>query len=114
VLRREDLKHLAFVIYRTPEIMRLSINPDEHLVQVPAPLRKRPMIKASFPSRGRKYRTETVPPVPNRLVTNVDASLEQNILDLSQRQRIADITLGFGDWQLMVAQRRTYQHQTLH
>ena len=36
--RREDLKHLPFVIYRAPEIMRLSIDPDEHLVQVPAPL----------------------------------------------------------------------------
>ena len=91
-LRREDLKHLAFVIYRTPEILRLSIDPDEHLVQVPAPLRKRPMMKASLPDRGRKHRTEPVPPVPNRLVADVDAPLEQNILDLSQRQRIADIT----------------------
>ncbi len=33
-LRRENLKHLAFVIYRTPEVMRLAIDPDEHLVQV--------------------------------------------------------------------------------
>ena len=39
------------MIYRTPEIMRLSIDPDEHLVQVPAPLRKRPMMKASLPDR---------------------------------------------------------------
>jgi len=27
-LRREDLKHLAFVIYRTPEIMRLLSTPE--------------------------------------------------------------------------------------
>jgi hypothetical protein len=39
-LRRENLQYLAFVIDRTPEIMRLSIDPDEHLVQVPASLRK--------------------------------------------------------------------------
>jgi len=31
-LRRKDLKYLTFVIYRTPEIMRLSIDPYEHLV----------------------------------------------------------------------------------
>ena len=31
-LRRENLKHLAFVIHRTPEVMRLAIDPDEHLV----------------------------------------------------------------------------------
>ena len=65
--------------------------PDEYLVQVPAPLRKRPMMKASFSDRGRKHRTEPVPPKPYRLVADVDAPLEQNILDLSQRQRIADI-----------------------
>jgi hypothetical protein len=29
------------VIYRTPEIMRLAIDPDEHLVQVPTPVRIR-------------------------------------------------------------------------
>jgi hypothetical protein len=71
--------------------MRLSIDPDEHLVQVPALLRKRAMMKASLPDRGRNHRTEPVPPVPNRLVADVDAPLVQNILDLSQRQRIADI-----------------------
>ena len=49
------------------------------------------MMKASLPDRGRKHRTEPVPPVPNHLVADVDAPLEQNILDLSQRQRIADI-----------------------
>ena len=38
-----------------------------------------------------EHRTETVPPEPHRLVTDVDAPLEQNILDLPQRQRIADV-----------------------
>ncbi len=75
-LRSKDLQHLAFVIYRTPEIMRLSIDPDEYLVQVPAPLRKRPMMKASFPDRGPKHRTEPVPPEPHCLVADVDAPLE--------------------------------------
>ena len=38
-----------------------------------------------------EHRTETVPPKPYRLAADVDAPLEQNILDLPQRQRIADI-----------------------
>ena len=48
-------------------------------------------MRASLPDRGRKHRTEPIPPVPNRLVADVDAPVEQNILDLSQRQRIVDI-----------------------
>ena len=36
-LRRESLKHLAFVIHCTPEVMRLTIDPYENLVQVPTP-----------------------------------------------------------------------------
>ena len=39
-LRRENLKHLAFVIHCTPKVMRLAVDPDEHLIQVPTPLRK--------------------------------------------------------------------------
>jgi hypothetical protein len=33
-------------------------------------------MKASLPDRGRKHRAEPVPPVPNRLVADVDAPLE--------------------------------------
>ena len=71
--------------------MRLAIYPDEHLVEVPAPLRKRPMMKASFPDCGGEHRAEPVPQVPNRLVTDIDPPLELEVLDLSQRQRITDI-----------------------
>ncbi len=49
------------------------------------------LMDASFPDRGREHRTEPVPPVPNRLVADIEAPLEQESLDLSQRQRIADI-----------------------
>ena len=38
-LRRENLKRLVFVIHGTPEILHLAIDPDENLVEVPAPLR---------------------------------------------------------------------------
>ena len=32
-----------------------------------------------------------VPPEPHRLMADIDATLEQQILDLAQRQRIADV-----------------------
>jgi hypothetical protein len=38
--------------------MRLAIDPDEHLVEMPAPLRKRPMMDASFPDLAGEHRTE--------------------------------------------------------
>jgi hypothetical protein len=37
------------------------------------------------------HRTEPVPPEPDRLVANVDAALEQQILDLAERQWVAHI-----------------------
>jgi len=90
-LRRKDLQYLAFVIYRTPQIIRLAIDLHEDFVQVPTPLRIRSSLNAMFSDLVGEHWTETVPPEPNRLVTDVDAPFEQNILDLPQRQRIADI-----------------------
>ena len=48
-------------------------------------------LNAPFSDLGGKHRTETVPPEPHRLVADIDATLEQQILDLAQRQRITDV-----------------------
>jgi hypothetical protein len=48
-------------------------------------------MKASFPDLVGEHRTETVPPEPHCPVTDVETPLEEQILDLSQRQRLADI-----------------------
>jgi hypothetical protein len=42
-------------------------------------------------SLRRKHRTEPIPPEPHRLMADVDAAFEQQILDLAQRKRIADL-----------------------
>jgi hypothetical protein len=55
---------------------------------VPAPLRKRPMMKASFPDLVGEHRTETVPPEPHCLVTDVEAPLEEQIFDLSVHSQV--------------------------
>ncbi len=90
-LCRENLEHLAFVINSPPQVVRFATNPDEHLIEVPAPLRKRPMMNALFPDRSREHGTEAVPPEPHRLVADIDTSFEQQIFDLSQRERIPDV-----------------------
>ena len=40
---------------------------------------------------GGKHWAEPVPPKPHRLVANIDATLEQQIFDLTQREWIADV-----------------------
>jgi hypothetical protein len=37
--RRKSFEQLAFMIYRTPQAMRLAYNPHSHLAQMPAPVR---------------------------------------------------------------------------
>src|SRR5665811_556252 len=48
-------------------------------------------MKASFPDRSREHRSEPVTPEPNRLVADIDPPLVEQILDLPQRKRIADV-----------------------
>ena len=88
---RENLKHLAFVINGAPKIVRLAVDLDEHFVQVPSSLRKRLMMNAPLPDLVSKHWTESVPPEAYRLVADVYTPLEQQIFDLPQRQRIADV-----------------------
>jgi hypothetical protein len=38
-----------------------------------------------------EYRAEPVPPQPHRFMADVDAALEQQILDVAQRKRIANV-----------------------
>ena len=79
------------MIHGAPEVMRLPVDPDEHFIQVPAPVRIRPVMNAPFPDLRGEYRAEPVPPKTHRLVADVDATLEQQIFNLPQGKRIADV-----------------------
>ena len=81
----EDLEHLALMIHRTPEIVCFAVDPDEDLVQVPAPLRKRPMMNAPYSDLCSDQRSEPVPPETYSFMADVDAALEQQAFDLPQR-----------------------------
>jgi len=46
---------------------------------------------APLPDFRGKQGTEPVPPEPHGLVAEIDATLEQHIFDLPEKQRIADV-----------------------
>ena len=48
-------------------------------------------MNTACPDLRGKQRTKAVPPIPHGLMADLDAALEQEIFDLSQRQRVSDI-----------------------
>ena len=89
--RYKNLKHFPFVVNRAPQIAGLPVDPYEHLIKVPAPVRIPMMINPALADLGGKQRTEPVPPVPHGLVADIDATLGQQVLNLPQRQREPNI-----------------------
>ena len=75
----------TFVIHGAPKVVCLAVDPDEHLVQMPSPLRIASMLPNSpLPDLRGEHRTEPVPPEPHGLMADVDATLEQQILYLPE------------------------------
>jgi len=52
---------------------------------VPAPARIRMVLNSPLPDLRGKERTKPVPAKPHRLMTNIDATLGQQVIDLAQR-----------------------------
>jgi len=82
--RGKDLEHFAFVIDGPPEAMHLAIDPDENLVQMPAPTGIQTLMNPPLPDLGGEYPSEPVPPETDCLVTDVDAPFEKDVLNLAQ------------------------------
>ena len=49
------------------------------------------MMNPTLSDLGRKHRAEPVPPETHGLVTDVDATFAQDVFDLAERQRIAEV-----------------------
>ena len=49
------------------------------------------MMNAPFPDLRGEHRTDPVPPASNRLMTDIDATLEQQIFHLPKRPRITNV-----------------------
>jgi hypothetical protein len=90
--RNLALQHLALVIDRSPQIHHLSVDPHVHLVEVPLPVPKSahsadPLTTDFSNEKG----PEAVPPLPHGIMADIDAAIEQEILDVPQAQRKLDI-----------------------
>jgi hypothetical protein len=81
-------EYLAFVIDRTPEVDHLAIGLHVHLIEMPSPTVKPAHATHALAAdvAGEQW-AKSVPPMPHRLMANVYAALEQQVLDVPQRQR---------------------------
>ncbi len=72
--------------------MRLSVDFHEDLVQMPLPTGMSVLpLDTLLADLGCENRTEPILPKPNRLVTDIDASLVQQVFNISKRKRKTDI-----------------------
>ncbi len=72
--------------------MRLAVDLLEDLVQMLLPIRIRSHLTDPVSADlSREHRTKSVPPKPNRLVTDINPSLMQQVFNISQRKRISNI-----------------------
>src|SRR5580700_4145685 len=63
---------LALMVDCAPQIAELAVDLDEHLIQMPAPLRIAAHVRdASLTNLGGEHRAKPAPPEPNGLVADV-------------------------------------------
>lgn len=86
-----SLQHLTFVINGAPEVVKLSVDFDEDLVEVPGPVRKFLTGYPPLADLRREHRPEAVPPKSNGLVRDIDAAFVEQVLDIPQRRWKADV-----------------------
>lgn len=82
----EAFKHLAFVVHRASKVMHLTVDLNEHLVEMPPPAARAHALDAALSDLDRKNRPKSMPPEPDSLVAYVDSALVQQVFDISQRQ----------------------------
>ena len=88
LLGRKGFQHLALMIDRTPKVVHLAVDLHVDLIEMPVPLCVSPhCINPLLTDLGSEHRPEPVPPKSHRLVADVDATLREQILDVSQRKR---------------------------
>jgi hypothetical protein len=76
----------------SPQVVRFAVDADVDLVQIPAPMGVGPDVIDPLAAELRsEYRTEPVPLQPHGFVADVDAAFCQQVLHVSQRQRVRHI-----------------------
>ncbi|MCZ8163873.1 MAG: hypothetical protein O9315_17855 [Beijerinckiaceae bacterium] len=75
-----------------PEIVLHAVDLDEDLVEIPTPMPKIPHRLDPTPADlGSENRPEPAPPETHRFMRDVDPPLVQKVLDVPQRERVADL-----------------------
>ena len=88
----KSIKDSAFVVDSAPEVERLTFDLHEDLIEVPTPV-VWTLMQSQLPlfELLRKQITKAVPPKPYCLVAHIDPTFMEQVLDLSQRQRIPNV-----------------------
>jgi hypothetical protein len=85
-------KNYTLVIHSSPNIVSFSVNPHEHLVQVPLPVGiNSKLLDSPFTDLCREYRTKSVPPEADRFITDIDTAFMEQVFGISKRKWKSDI-----------------------
>ena len=78
----QDVEHNPILVDGAPEVVLNTLDPDEHLIQVPFIAWLRPPAAHAIGERRGKF----LAPAPDRLVGDNDAALSQNQLNIPQTE----------------------------
>src|SRR5208282_5282075 len=78
----EDVEYNAILIHGAPKIVLHTLDPDEHLVQVPLVPRPWPSVVQA----AGKTLAEFLAPAPHRLIGNDDTTFSQEQFDIAQAE----------------------------
>ena len=82
----------TLVIDGAPQVAHLATHLHVDLIEMPAPMGVGPhVLNPLAADLAGEHRAEPVPPQTHRLVADIDPALEQQVLDIAQRERVADV-----------------------
>ncbi len=102
------------MIDRAPQIVSLPTDLHEHLVKVTLPLRTLPhALQPALADLVREVSAETVAPVANRFMANIDTAIVKQVSDVPQRQRNRThiITASRIIWRCLEVTQGAFRHQ---
>ena len=83
-LRDEGLQDFAFMVDGPPQIMGLPTDLYEHFAEMPPPLWRLPhSFSSTFADLVREVSAETVHPMTNRFMADIDSALMKQVLDIA-------------------------------
>ena len=72
-------------IHSPPEIVCLPVDLHENLVEMPSPIRICMGLNSPLSYLRCEHGAETVPPISNRFMANIDATFVQQIFNVAKR-----------------------------